>query len=248
MIISTSSISPDIRGFLLLDCWDTQSFSGKIYAHEFTNIFYNKLITESKKYNFSCVVNSSGENIIDYQDTSLLNTFNTYYYPFATGAAQHQEARRCAEIISNIIRDSRPEIYANQIGNITSQQIKQNLLSNNYSVFLLDRADFIYHWKKILMKSVTHWLVAGQSWGMCTHTRDLGLTQLSCLARDFDINFYATDWSFLKINGEVAKKSDFIEDQLNWELIDGFGYKLLPAEPITPPVGTQTNFEWCNRE
>jgi hypothetical protein len=67
---------------------------------------------------------------------------------------------------------------------------------------------------------------------MCTHDAALGLRKLTSITKRYPLNFYATDYSFCTMTEQTATLEDFEQDSMNWCLIKGFGYQLLPATEI----------------
>ena len=96
------------------------------------------------------------------------------------------------------------------------------------SIFLITHEDFVYHTNVHLKGQYKNWLVVGQTWQMCTHDHALGLNHLSRLP---GMSFYATDFGFCKEHGGTAGYEDFVNDSLDWEHIENFGYRLIPGSP-----------------
>ena len=79
--------------------------------------------------------------------------------------------------------------------------------------------------------------MAGQTWKICVHNNDIGLRRIArassqafttshCeLINDFD--FYADQISFRNDQNMLVEHQDFIEDELQWEYLPWFGYKLI---------------------
>ena len=105
-----------------------------------------------------------------------------------------------------------------------SVDLKAEILDSTLNFTTQDLPEFVDICNNKLNNQITHWYVVGQSWQMCTHENDIGLPKLSTLT---DINFYADQKSFLKVDGATVGHEDFIEDYLYWEYLTNFGYKLL---------------------
>jgi hypothetical protein len=105
-------------------------------------------------------------------------------------------------------------------------------MQDGKGIVILDGLDLIFHNEWQLDSQCKNWLVVGQSWQNCVHNNNMGLKQFAKLSCNFDINFYATDYSFLKDNSICATANDFDQDMLNWNKIIGFGYQLLPDNSV----------------
>jgi hypothetical protein len=103
------------------------------------------------------------------------------------------------------------------------------LNSKSTSVNILNAEDFVWFCTEHLSNRVQNWLVAGHTWQMCTHDHGLGLRALAGVTKKYPLNFYATDYSFCTMTEQTATLEDFEQDSLNWCLIEGFGYQLLPS-------------------
>jgi hypothetical protein len=115
----------------------------------------------------------------------------------------------------------------------TSSLLLKYLFSqNDHTINIVTQSDFVWFCTRYLKNSVQNWLVAGHTWQMCTHDHALGLRVLSRLTKNHPLNFYATDYSFCKMTEQTATLEDFEQDSMNWCLIEGFGYQLLPPTEI----------------
>ena len=101
--------------------------------------------------------------------------------------------------------------------NRVDDYIDQNLLKNVAHCT-------IQHWEDFVCCETQQWYVAGQTWNMCVHNNDIGLKNMSNLP---NTNFYADQWSFLKDPCYPVLHNDFIQDDLEWQYLKWFGYKLL---------------------
>jgi hypothetical protein len=90
-----------------------------------------------------------------------------------------------------------------------------------------EQPEFEEHCVKLLNNGITEWYVAGQSWQMCVHKNSIGLDFLSRFTQKYPVNFYATDKSFLKFNGQTVMHEDFHNDQTHWTFLNWFGYHLI---------------------
>jgi len=207
MITAHSTKKPKIQGLLLLDCWEPQ-----VHEHFFKDKYYVNLIGNLKNENFSCVVNSASRLKIDLSDVAMANTFKVCKYQ-----DDHP-------IIRNLLRESGKEK--------TSTLITRYILNCKNSMHIVTTEDFVWFCSEYMSGPIQHWLVAGQTWQMCTHSHALGLPKLAHLSKPHSLNFYATDYSFCTMTEQTATLQDFEQDSLQWELIKDFGYRLLPQGPL----------------
>lgn len=207
MITELSKSIPNIQGLILLDCWEPQ-----VNEHFFKDKFYINLIEKIKDKNFSYIVNSLTRLKVDLSDSTMANTMKICQY------------RDDHPIIRNLLEHSGNEK--------TSVLITRYLINRSQAVFIPNAADFTWFCTKHLASKlpIQNWLVAGHTWQMCTHSHGLGLPELSRIAKNYDLNFYATDYSFCTITEQTAKLEEFEQDSLKWRLIKDFGYQLLPQD------------------
>lgn len=122
-------------------------------------------------------------------------------------------------IIRNLLENSDNEKTSTLISKYVFDQHTVNII-NDY--------DFVWFCTEYLSYQIQHWLVVGHTWQMCTHSHVLGLPRLAELSAIYNLNFYATDYSFCTMTEQPATLTDFEQDSLNWGLIEDFGYQLLP--------------------
>jgi hypothetical protein len=60
---------------------------------------------------------------------------------------------------------------------------------------------------------VKSWLVVGQSWGVCTHWRSIGLVNLCKIAEQHGFSIYGTPWGFLNVDQKTCVAHDFLNDK-----------------------------------
>jgi len=224
MIVSQSNRVPEIMGLILLDCWESPVH--KLY----TDRFYLDLIEHVQTLDVRYIVNAPSNNRIDLDDKSFQNTLERYSLP----------TRRDNVCLSDTQQDfARYKIASHVMAsltgdNCTSHLIKRYLLSQIDCVFLAHVPDLLHHANLLpsdgVQDGVQNWLVAGQSWQMCTHDHSLGLTRLRHIDSACNMKFYATDQSFLKQHGGTAQYDDFAADALEWEHITNFGYRLIATQ------------------
>ena len=205
MITAFSKEKPNIQGLILLDCWEPQ-----VNDHFFKDKFYINLIEKiTKKHNrFNYIVNSVGQLQIDLSNPAMANTMKVCGYD-----DNHS-------LMRNLLEQSGTEK--------TSTLISRYLLHDRSSVIhILNIDDFVWFCTKYLSNHIQNWLVAGHTWQMCTHDHALGLPKLAKLLKTYQLNFYATDYSFCTMTEQPAVLKDFEQDSLNWCLIEDFGYQLL---------------------
>ena len=97
--------------------------------------------------------------------------------------------------------------------------------------------EFDYCLNHTLDRSVTQWYLAGQTLKKCVHSKDIGLRRIARssslafsksrreLINKFD--FYADQTSFRNNLNMLVEHQDFVEDELQWEYLPWFGYKLI---------------------
>jgi hypothetical protein len=205
MITKSTRKHPILQGLLLLDCWEPQ-----VHDHFYKEKFYINLIEKLKNKNFEYIVNSAGGLPIDLNDTAMATTIKVCDYD-----NNHP-------IMRNLFENSGNEK--------TSMLLSKYLLNKTPTINILNAEDFVWFCTKHLpIGRVQNWLVAGHTWQMCTHDAGLGLHTLARLIKTCPLNFYATDYSFCTMTEQTATLKDFQQDIMNWRLIEGFGYQLLPS-------------------
>ena len=75
MITEFTNELPDIKGLILLDCWEPQ-----VYEHLFKDKFYINLIEKIAHTHFKYIVNSVTKFQIDLSDTIMSNTMKVCQY------------------------------------------------------------------------------------------------------------------------------------------------------------------------
>jgi len=105
-----------------------------------------------------------------------------------------------------------------------SERLNQELKSVAPMTFIDDCDKFINFCEN--NPGIKNWLVAGQSWGLCVHDNNMGLRAFQPLINSHQLNFYATEFSFLKESGYRVEHKDFLMDNLEWEYLNYFGYRL----------------------
>jgi len=205
MITKSTRKHPKLQGLLLLDCWEPQ-----VHDHFYKEKFYINLIEKLKNKNFEYIVNSAGGLPIDLNDTAMATTIKVCDYD-----NNHP-------IMRNLFENSGNEKI--------STLLSKYLLSRIPTINILNDEDFVWFCTKYLPADhVQNWLVAGHTWQMCTHEAGLGLHTLARLTKTYPLNFYATDYSFCTMTEQTAILKDFEKDIMNWRLVEGFGYQLLPS-------------------
>jgi len=205
MITKSTRKHPKLQGLLLLDCWEPQ-----VHDHFYKEKFYINLIEKLKNKNFEYIVNSAGGLPIDLNDTAMATTIKVCDYD-----NNHP-------IMRNLFENSGNEKI--------STLLSKYLLSRIPTINILNDEDFVWFCTKYLPADhVQNWLVAGHTWQMCTHEAGLGLHTLARLTKTYPLNFYATDYSFCTMTAQTAILKDFEKDIMNWRLVEGFGYQLLPS-------------------
>ena len=210
MITEHSTHLPKIRGLILLDCWEPE-----VHDHLYKEKFYINLIDKIEEDRirnnyFKWIVNSADRLKINPSDQALATTIKVCDYN-----DNHPIMRSLLEKSGN---------------EKTSTLISKYLLKKTPTINILTAEDFVWFCTQYLSTDyVQNWLVAGHTWQMCTHEAGLGLHTLARLTKRHNLNFYATDYSFCTMTEQTATFEDFEQDSMNWCLIEGFGYQLLPA-------------------
>jgi len=215
---------PAILGIILIDCWEFD----KIITRDATNKFYHNLartIQQRKDtYDLKCQINHAPDTFWDIDEVSVTNTLKKYIWQESSQPLEH------LELIKNLLCHLELDAPTTKRRKI-DPTIKAAFLHNGNAFCLANEKDFVYHWTHTLKRQINDWLIAGQSWSLCTHSAALGIPACLKLASEHkELKFYATDYSFLKINGDGVGYSDFLNDQYGWELIPNFGYQLRPVQ------------------
>lgn len=205
MITKFNKTIPKIQGLILLDCWEPQ-----VKSHFFKDKYYINLIDKLKHIQFSYIINSATGLKIDLADPTIANTIKVCEY------------RDDHPIMRNLLQHSGNEK--------TSVLLNRYLISHSPTIAILNTVDFVWFCKHHLSSQIQNWLIAGHTWQMCTHSASLGLPRLANVAKNHDLNFYATDYSFCTMTEQTATQQDFEQDSFNWCLIENFGYQLLPQD------------------
>ena len=202
MITEHSTTKPDIRGLLLLDCWEPQ-----VREHFFKDKYYVNLIENLQDKQFEYIVNSAAGLQIDLSDPGMANTLEICNYQ-----DNHP-------VLHNLLQHS---------GNEKTSALILRYVFHRQTINIININDFVWLNVDFLKYQIENWLVVGQTWQMCTHDHALGLPRLAQLTKQYPLNFYATDYSFCTMTEQTATLKDFEQDSLNWRLIENFGYQLLP--------------------
>jgi hypothetical protein len=203
----THEAVPVIDGLIMIDCWRPSLEQQKNY-----NDFYIPLLAKLIHFDFKCIVNAAYNVILSTEDTSIRNTFRTYYWS--------ESKTPNVNIVQNLIK------YCGG-ANHTSALFQETLLNNNDSIMLLDFDDFVYHWQSKLDCKVNNWLVVGQAWKNCVHRRPIGLDNMYRMNPHRDLNFYAIDGGFNTRNDTPPGYENFQQDSLPWAYIENCGYTLI---------------------
>jgi len=204
MITKFSQKKPAIHGLLLLDCWEPQ-----VREHLFKDKFYINLIENLEVNKFRHIVNSASRLKIELNDVVMANTLKVCNY-----CDDHP-------IIRNLLQSS---------GGEKSSTLLSRYVFDQNTVNIVKIEDFVWLCTNYLANKIQHWLVVGHTWQMCTHDHELGLRKLAALPASYNLNFYATDYSFCKLTEQTATCEDFEQDSMNWSLIKDFGYQLLSSD------------------
>ena len=86
--------------------------------------------------------------------------------------------------------------------------LKEKFSSNSF--LILDTIGMKIHVENFV-PHITNWLVIGDAWQACVHSRPLGLKAMMQLP----YNFFAAPWS-MAIDGKPIERSHFENDKLSW--------------------------------
>jgi len=187
----------------MLDCWEPQ-----VREHFFKDKFYINLIEKIGDKNFQYIVNSLTQLKVDLTDPTMANTMKV---------CQYQDEH---PLMRNLLQESGKEK--------TSTLITRYLINRSRAINIANSSDFIWFCTDYLENKVQNWLVVGHTWQMCTHSHGLGLLELARISKNYNLNFYATDYSFCTMTEQPAVLKDYEQDSLKWRAIKDFGYQLLP--------------------
>lgn len=209
MIPQQTSVLAPITGWLLIDIWqEPPGDKADVIASWVDGIVRNRHF-----FTLECVVNAAYGCAIDtfnYSDPFVQNTLSLYC---------HDEQSADHDLIFRLVQ-------ASNGGYRCHDKIREQLGGVASAVALYDINDFVKHCEITLDGRVRNWLVAGQSWQLCAHDRDLGFRRLRSLVPQ-GYNFYITPWSILKEDLQPLNELDVRDDTLSWEMVPGFGWRLL---------------------
>lgn len=208
---------PDIQGVIMIDVWQDDQLRS----------FYQGVVDHLAKSDIRCCVNASYNlditGINDHSDRSLYNTFRLHLW---NRGIEHQQPRiepmhPSDRLIYNVVRFSRSNYRTDPTLHTP------DLLGSDASVVILDTDDLVHHCEMYHNNSIKNWLIVGQSWMMCVHFRAMGLYRLAKLCAKHDYNFFVTPWSVRDQLGAAVDHACFQgSDNLTWQRIDDFGYRL----------------------
>ena len=190
-------INDDITGIIFIDCWDIPEL----------DFWYQRLSQHLNQFTRiqSMVVANYGIPLDSINNTSLRNSLKRY---------NHQQYR--PEVLLPIIKNA--GLLQQSSPYITSRY-------NKTAFALYDVPGFLIHTSG---QDLRNWLVVGGGWKVCAHMRELGFVELQHIP---DYNFYITPWSIHRavddnFNTEPLSDSDMVDDQVEWESIKDFGWRL----------------------
>jgi len=225
MITKSTDQVPELQGLILIDCWEPSQRNQPII-----NQFYQNIIDSTTQHNFVCVVNSGNNILLDLTDHSFANLFHHHCNNRLTWLPEHLQQRHNRVIANSCRWAGQSHINTESQSNSSSRLLHDHFLTQGRGVYLMDPLDLVFHNQLVLSGQVKNWLVVGRSWQMCVHNNGLGLNNLAELSSRFSLNFYATDYSFLKEDNETtAGPAEFESDELEWLSVNNFGYQLVPS-------------------
>lgn len=212
---------PAIQGVILIDVWANAALTG----------FYHSVAQRVSQFDIRCCVNASYNLDISnarfnhsHSDRSLYNTFRRHLWnrPIQSQPSKLEHLHPSDRLAFNVMRFSR--------SNYTSDPAlcTPDLLGSDASVVILDVDDLVHHCQMYHNNSIKNWLIVGQAWMMCVHFRPMGLYNLRRLAVLNDFQFFVTNWSVLDSAGQELSPRHFDgSDNLKWESVKDFGYRLI---------------------
>jgi hypothetical protein len=146
---------------------------------------------------------------IDFADPSIFNTF-----------IRHNWQSFNQDVMLSVVRDCNNFVMSKEI-------IHQ--VFGSHTFFYNTTEHFLQHQAQ-LTPHITKWLVVGNTWPICTHRSEMGLTGFSALTRRPDfahLSFYGTPWGFIKENDTVCTANDFVDDQyVQWQQLSNELFQL----------------------
>lgn len=215
-----------IQGVILIDCWaDPDPRISSFYWELCQKL---RVIGPKQVINASADLSLLGENNPWQEwkwDPSIRNTLRRFAWDNSNFCDDHGRREHwlpdSQAILMNLLR------HCYRLKNTAEIFFHKSILGNDNSVALFTPRDFLYYWQHHC-DEVEHWLVAGRSWRVCVHDRNLGLRQMRNLTRltGGRLRFYVTDWSVLRNDREAISHEDIIQDDLTWTKTN-LGYMLI---------------------
>jgi hypothetical protein len=224
MITGATDQVPELQGLILIDCWEPS-----IKKREHTNQFYQNIIDRTQHHQFECVVNSANNVLIDMADLSMANLFYFHCNNSILGLTEHLQNQH-NQVVANSCRWAHQTYNPEHHTHYTSSRLlHDHFFTDRRGIYLMKPLDIVFHNQQILNSRVRNWLVVGKSWQLCTHKNGVGFDALAEVAAKFDVNFYTTDFGLLKTDDQTtAQYADFEADDLAWQHVENFGYRLVP--------------------
>jgi hypothetical protein len=197
----------DINGLICIDLWE-QDPTGQRWSETY-QCWLALLAERLSSMTFHGIINASFHTQIDFADPSIFNTFIRHNWQDFNQDIMMSVVRGCNNFVMS------KEIIHQVFGSHT-------FFYNTTEHFLQHQAQFTPY--------ITKWLVVGNTWPICTHRSEMGLTGFSALTRHPDfahLSFYGTPWGFIKENDTVCTANDFVDDQyVQWQQLSNELFQL----------------------
>jgi hypothetical protein len=205
----STATPPEINGLILIDCWEPQP--QEINKQGFFNYLAESLHSVMSTGNVKQVINASRQLRMNYEDRSIVNTLQRYIWDYIIDFENiHTPNYYNTWILFNTLSQFRSNYT-------TSSWIRESVLNNDVSFYVVSAEDFLAHWHAIGNSSkATEWLVVGQSWQNCVHKNAIGLFKLAEIAEHYRMNFYVRSDLVITEQDETLSDSDFENDSLHW--------------------------------
>lgn len=187
-----------ISGLITIDLWESGP-NGEIFASE-QNQWLDELSNKLAQHAWDSIINSSYHTKIDYDDPSIYNTLRCYNWSNYDPVVMTELIKQCNNYIM-------------------SKHIIQRVFAKQaFQAFALYSIDSFLKHCTTMVPTVKSWLVVGQSWGVCTHWRSIGLISLCKIAEQHGFSIYGTPWGFLNIDQKnCTVVYDFLNDRdISW--------------------------------
>ena len=204
----------NIGGLITIDLWESGP-DGEIFAPEYLQ-WLDDLSKKLGLCSWRSIINSSNHTKIDYADPSIYNTLLCYNWTKYDPVVMTELIVQCNNYV------------------MSKHMIQRVFAEQTFALYTID--SFVNHCNA-LVPDVKSWLVVGQSWGVCTHHRSIGLINLCRIAEQHGFAIYGTPWGFLHQDQKTCTGvGDFLNDRnISWTQVgdDLFQAKLKTTKKET---------------